>query len=124
MVGKKKVKGIAGDWAANDHPLAHPPLQKTMPWLYDEYKKETGRDPDEEYPVYEPCHTLMLEAGLTCIEAAGGRTGSGHGKTLHHSRLPLQTRGRRRGNGPVGGHCRRVREETGGVEHEKMIRDT
>lgn len=69
---KKKIKAIAGDWAANDHPVAHAPLQQTMPWLYDEYKKETGKDPDKEFPIYEPCHTILLSNGITSIEAAGG----------------------------------------------------
>ena len=69
---KKKVKGIAGTWGALDHPCAHAPLRQLEPWLYDEYTKETGRDPDEEYPVYEPCHTLLLSNGITSIENAGG----------------------------------------------------
>ncbi len=77
---KNKVKAIAGDWAASDHPVAHAPLQRTMPWLYDEYRAETGKDPDKEFPVYEPCHTIMLKAGITCIEAAGGDLDSVTGK--------------------------------------------
>lgn len=69
---KHKVKGIAGTWGALDHPCAHAPLQKLQPWLYDEYKWETGKDPDEEFAVYEPCHTILLENEITSIENAGG----------------------------------------------------
>lgn len=69
---KKKVKAITGTWAATDHVLAHPPLKEEMPWLYQEYVKETGKDPDQEFPVYEPCHQMLARADVTCIESAGG----------------------------------------------------
>ncbi len=68
---KKRVKAIAGTWATSDHSLAYAPLQKNMPWLYEEYKKETGKDPNEEFPDYEPCLTMLLEKGIVCIQSAG-----------------------------------------------------
>lgn len=50
---KKKVKGIAGTWGATDSPLWHYPLSQTMPWLDKEYRRETGRDPDVDFPEYQ-----------------------------------------------------------------------
>ena len=68
---KKKVKAVAGTFAALDHPLAFPPLEKTIPHLNVEYKKETGKDPIEEFPDYEPSLTMLLEKGVVCIPNAG-----------------------------------------------------
>ncbi len=69
---KKKVKGIAGTYGATDSPLWHYPLSQTMPWLDKEYRKETGKDPDVEFPEYEPCHRTLLRNGIVTIENAGG----------------------------------------------------
>lgn len=69
---KKKVIAVAGTWGCLDHPCAHSPLKQLQPWLYDEYKEGTGKDPDEEFPIYEPCHAMLLENGVTGIENAGG----------------------------------------------------
>jgi kynurenine formamidase len=68
---KKKVKAIAGTWPTLDHALAFPPLQTFMPWQYTEYMKETGKDPIEKFPDYEPCLPKLLAAGITCIQNAG-----------------------------------------------------
>jgi kynurenine formamidase len=68
---KKKVKAIAGTWATSDHSLAFAPLQTHIPWLYEEYKNETGKDPGEEFPNFEPCLTMLLENGISCIQNAG-----------------------------------------------------
>ena len=68
----KKVKAVAGTYGATDSPLWHYPLSQTMPWLDKEYRKETGRDPDKEYPEYEPCHRLLLRNGIVTYENAGG----------------------------------------------------
>jgi kynurenine formamidase len=68
---KKKVKAIAGTWATSDHSLAFNPLKTYAPWLLQEYKDETGKDPGEEFPNFEPCLTKLLEAGITCIQNVG-----------------------------------------------------
>ena len=68
---KKKVKAISGTWASIDPALAYPPLEKTMPHLRLEYKKETGREAIEDYPDYEPCLQMLLENGVVCIHNAG-----------------------------------------------------
>ncbi len=69
---EKKVKAVAGTWGAIDHPLAHVPLSQKMPWLYEDYTKETGKNPAEEFPEQEPCHTILYGNGIPGIENAGG----------------------------------------------------
>ncbi len=68
----KKVKAIGGTWGATDHILAHYPLRRYYPWLYDEYVKETGKDPDKEFPIYEPCHQICCTNHIPHIENVGG----------------------------------------------------
>jgi kynurenine formamidase len=69
---KKKVKAVAGTWGATDSPLWHYPLSETMPWLNREYRRETGKDPDVEFPEYEPCHRILMRNGIVTYENAGG----------------------------------------------------
>jgi kynurenine formamidase len=52
--------------------LGHHPLSQSMPWLYEEYTRETGKDPSKEYPEMEPAHTILYGAGIPGIENAGG----------------------------------------------------
>ncbi len=66
------VKAVAGTWGALDGPLAHRPLKSDYPWLYDEYTQTTGKDPDIEYPVYEPVHEILCSNKIHAIENAGG----------------------------------------------------
>ena len=69
---KKGVKAYAIDACGLDTVLAEHPLSERMPWLHKELKKETGRDADEEFPTYEPCHRMLLGNGIPGIENAGG----------------------------------------------------
>ena len=69
---KKRIKACAIDNCGLDTVLAQHPLSERMPWLYKEYKKETGGDADEEFPAYEPCEKILLGNGIPCIENAGG----------------------------------------------------
>lgn len=68
----KKIKGISGTWGATDSPLWHYPAKEQMPWLYKNYHLATGRDLDEDYPDYEPCHRLFAQHGVMAVENAGG----------------------------------------------------
>jgi len=70
---EKKVKAVAVDGGAIDSPLAHRPLDKYAPWLYQEYLDETGKDANEEFPIYEPCHLALAKAGIPGIENCGGQ---------------------------------------------------
>ena len=69
---KKRVKAVAGTWGALDHPLAYWPVQRDYRWRYDEYMSETGKDPGEEFPEYEPCHRILCTNDIVAIENAGG----------------------------------------------------
>jgi kynurenine formamidase len=69
---RKKVKAVAQTAGATDFSLAHYPLAKSMPWLYEEYMKETGKNPDVEFPLNEPAHRILYGAGIPGIEMAGG----------------------------------------------------
>jgi len=68
----KKVKAIAGTWPVCDHSLSFAPLQKNMPWLYNDYKRETGKEPGEGLGGFEECLVMLLKSGITCIQNAGG----------------------------------------------------
>jgi kynurenine formamidase len=35
--------------------------------------EETGKDANEEFPIYEPCHLALARAGIPGIEIAGGQ---------------------------------------------------
>jgi len=69
---EKKVKAVAQTAGATDVSLAHYPVAKSMPWLYEEYMKETGKDVDVEFPENEPAHRILYGAGIPGIEQAGG----------------------------------------------------
>ena len=87
---KKKVKGVAGTWGATDGSLWHYPLSQTMPWLHREYKKETGKDADEEFPEYEPCHRMLARNQITAIENAGGDVDLVTGKRVTIAAFPFR----------------------------------
>ena len=70
---ERGVKAVAVDGGAMDSPLAHRPLDKYAPWLYQEYLEETGKDANEEFPIYEPCHLALAKAGIPGIEVCGGQ---------------------------------------------------
>ncbi len=69
---KKKVKAIAGTWPVCDHSLSFAPLEKNMPWLYNDYVKETGKGPGKEFGSFEGNLVKFLKNGITCIQNAGG----------------------------------------------------
>jgi len=87
---KKKVKAVAVDGGALDSPLAHAPLAKNAPWLYKEYVEETGKDPDKEFPIYEPAHMILLGNGIVGIENAGGDIDLVTGKRCTLAAFPIR----------------------------------
>ncbi|MEM3628089.1 MAG: cyclase family protein [Candidatus Bathyarchaeia archaeon] len=71
---KKGVKAVGVDNQALDHPLGTrivqpPPL---LPWVIEEYKKETGRDVYQDFPYWEPAHRILLTNGVMGWENVGG----------------------------------------------------
>ncbi|NLA75820.1 MAG: hypothetical protein GX846_10195 [Deltaproteobacteria bacterium] len=90
LIHEKKIKGITGTWGATDSPLWHYPLKEQMPWLYTAYCKATGRNPDEDFPDYEPCHRKFMQAGCITVENAGGDVDEVTGKRMIIAALPFR----------------------------------
>lgn len=87
---QKKVKGVGGTWGATDLALGHYPLKAVMPWLYEEYTKETGKNPDIDYPEMEPAHKLLYGAGILGIENLGGDVDEVTGIRCTFAAFPLR----------------------------------
>lgn len=70
----KKVRMVGGTWGATDGPLCHYPLRRDNLYhgLWDEYMQETGKDADNEFPDYEPCHQIFSSNMIPAIENLGG----------------------------------------------------
>jgi len=96
----KKVKMVGGTWGATDHPLAHYPLRVDYPNLYEEYVRETGKDPDKEFPDYEPCHQIFASNMIPAIENVGGDIDEVTGKRCTIAAFPWRS--------PDPGHMMRV----------------
>ncbi len=90
LMFEKKIKGITGTWGATDSPLWHYPAKEQMPWLYTNYKLATGRDLDEEYQDYEPCHRLYMQHGVVTIENAGGDIDLVKGRRMTIAAFPFR----------------------------------
>lgn len=67
-----KVKAVGGTWAALDHPMAYAGMREDYFWRYEEYKKDTGRDGEKDFPAYEPCHNILCTHDMLAIEDVGG----------------------------------------------------
>lgn len=86
----KRVKAVGIDCAGLDHPMAHPPMDKYMPWIVDEYKNLKNRHPDEDFPLYEPCHKILLGNGIAGYENVGGDIEKVVGKRVIIAGFPLK----------------------------------
>jgi kynurenine formamidase len=89
----KKVRMIGGTWGATDHPLAHYPLKNMYPDLYTEYKEQTGKDADKEFPDYEPCHQIFSTYNIPAIENVNGDVDKVTGKRCMIAAFPVQMDG-------------------------------
>ena len=85
-----KVKAVGGTWGATDHPLAHYPLRRYYPWIYEEYLQETGKDADKEFPSYEPCHEMFCINMVPHIENVGGDIDEVTGKRCTIAAFPFK----------------------------------
>lgn len=72
----KNIRFFGIDTPNVDHPMASSlakhrkgPLMKRLP---KQYRAETGKDPDVEFPDFCPAHKTLLEAGIPTIENVGG----------------------------------------------------
>ena len=86
----KKVKMVGGTWGATDHPLAHYPLKLMYPHLYEEYKQDTGKDADVEFPDYEPCHQIFSQNLVPAIENIAGDVDKVTGKRCTIAAFPFK----------------------------------
>jgi kynurenine formamidase len=85
-----KVKAVGGTWGATDHPLAHYPLKRYYNGLYEEYKADTGRDADVDFPIYEPCHQIFCSNTIPHIENVGGDIDEVTGKRCNIALFPFR----------------------------------
>jgi kynurenine formamidase len=81
---ERKVKLVGVDLPAIDHPLAtsmgmhrHGPLDKRV---VDNFRRETGKDPKQAFPDWNPAHRMLLAAGIPTIEEIGGEIGALSGR--------------------------------------------
>ena len=93
---KKKVKAVGVDQQAIDHPLAtkiaweQGGAKPILPWVLEEYKKETGREVSEDFPLWEPCHRILYTHGIPGWENVGGDIDKVTGKRCTIMGLPLR----------------------------------
>lgn len=95
---EKKVKAVGYGCQANDHPMATKlvdhGLGPTHPHLIEEYKKEFGRDPKEDFPLWEDAHkNLMVKGGIPGIENVGGDLDKVTGKRCFFVAFPWRWQG-------------------------------
>lgn len=90
LIHEKKIKGISGTWGATDGPLWHAPLTEQMPWVDKAYRKAYGTDPMIEFPDYEPCHRMFMQAGVCTVENAGGDIDEIVGKRMTIAAFPFR----------------------------------
>jgi kynurenine formamidase len=73
---RRQVKLVGVDTNALDHPLGTKLVDHGIgpshPHLIEQYRQETGRDPLEDFPLWEPAHKTLLGNGIPGIENVGG----------------------------------------------------
>ena len=89
-----KVKGVGFDLQALDHILYTYAAQHGpgpyVPRIVDEYKKEFGHEPIEDYPEWEPVHTILLGNNVMGIENLGGDIEKVKGQRFMFCAFPLR----------------------------------
>lgn len=88
----KGVKMVGVDQQALDHPLATAigphGVGPLLPRVMEEYKAETGREVIEDFPLWEPAHRALLNAGIPGIENVGGDLDKVTGKRVTFAAFP------------------------------------
>lgn len=95
---EKGIKMVGYGCQANDHPLATKlvdhGLGPSQPHLIEEYKEKTGRDPKEDFPLWEDGHkNLMVKGGIPGIENVGGQIDEVIGKRCFFAAFPWRWTG-------------------------------
>jgi len=99
----KKVKMVGHGCQANDHPMATKlvdhGLGPTHAFLIDEWKELYGREPKEDFPLWEDAHkNLMVKGHIPAIENIGGEVDAVTGKRCFIMAFPWRWAG---GDGSV-----------------------
>lgn len=94
---EKGVKAVGVDQQALDHPLGtaigpHGP-GPLRPDVCEEYRKETGREVIEDFPLWEPCHKILLGNGIMGWENVGGDLDEVNGKRVTIAGWPIKWKG-------------------------------
>ncbi len=94
---EKGVKAVGVDQQALDHPLAtaigpHGP-GPLRPDVCEEYKATTGRDVIEDFPLWEPCHKILLGNGIMGWENIGGDLDQVTGMRVTIAGFPIRWEG-------------------------------
>jgi kynurenine formamidase len=55
-----------------------------------EYKKETGHDVIQDFPLWEPCHNILLRNGVMGYENVGGDLDKVTGKRCTFAGFPIR----------------------------------
>jgi kynurenine formamidase len=89
---ERQVKLVGIGVQAMDHPLgtklvAHGP-GPTHPHLIEEYRKEFGHEPAEDFPLWEPAHKILMGNGIPGIENIGGDLDAVTGKRCTFATFP------------------------------------
>lgn len=88
----KNIKLVAIDTPQVDHPLATSlGLQRNGPQmrrLPKSYQTATGRDPEADFPEWNPAHRILLGAGIPTIENVGGEVDALGGKRCTFQAYP------------------------------------
>jgi kynurenine formamidase len=91
-LAQKGVKGFGIDCQALDHPLGTAigpqPNGPLVPEVLEEYKRETGREVSEDFPLWEPCHRHLLGNGIVGFENVGGQIDEVTGKRCTFAAFP------------------------------------
>jgi len=89
---ERDVKLVGMGTNALDHPLGTKLVDHgtgpSHPHLIDQYRAETGRDPSEDFPLWEPAHKMLLGHGIPGIENVGGQLDEVTGKRCTFMAFP------------------------------------
>jgi kynurenine formamidase len=90
----KGVKAVGVDQQALDHPLAtaigfHGP-GPLRPDVCEEYEKVMGRSAKDDFPLWEPCHKILLGNGVMGWENVGGDLDKVTGKRVTIAGFPIR----------------------------------
>jgi kynurenine formamidase len=73
---ERQVKLVGIGVQAMDHPLGTKLVEHgpgpSHPHLIEEYRREFGHDPAEDFPHWEPAHKILMGNGIPGIENIGG----------------------------------------------------